>query len=40
MQYMPSVAKMVLLKIGPGRAKALKSGGSGYDVKLFGQQRK
>ena len=34
-QYIPSVAKMVLMKIGPGRARALKSGGSGYDVKLF-----
>lgn len=36
MQYLPSLAKLVLMKIGPGRARALEAGGSGYDAKLFG----
>ena len=39
-QYMPSLAKLVLMKIGPRRAQALKGGGSGYDLKLFRQQEK
>ena len=39
MQYLPSLAKLVLMKIGPGRARALKAGGSGYNVKLFGKQQ-
>lgn len=39
-QYMPSLAKLVLMKIGPRRAQALKGGRSGYDLKLFRQQEK
>jgi hypothetical protein len=32
MQYLPLLGWMVLKKVGPGRALALSSGKSGYDV--------
>lgn len=41
MQYLPLLGWAVMKKVGPSRARDIKHGGSGYDVKgiLFGGKK-
>jgi hypothetical protein len=39
MQYFPTLGWLLCKKVGPGRARALKEGRSGYDVRNIAAQR-